>query len=197
MNWNTLTVEQYQLIMQVYASDMDAFEKEINICSMLSGKTPSDIEAMELGEYTELKKRISFIFDKPPEGKPRLFWKRYRFIYDIRRINTGRFVSIQTFLQGGIVENLHNLAACIIKPTWGKYRPENHERYAEDMKRAPLVSILSSMLFFCNLFEQSVAALVDQVNNSPETKIAPETLTLLKKSLDGLFMPNDLQNMKG
>lgn len=197
MNWQTLTVEQYQLIMQVHNSDMDAFDKEINICSMLSGKTPTDIEAMELGDYTELKRRISFVFEQPPQAKAKQFWKGYRFIYDIRKINTGRFVSVQTFLQGGIIENLHNLAACIIKPAFGRYKPENHEKYAEDMKGAPLVSILSSMLFFCQLFEKSVAALVDQVNSNPETKIPQETLILLKKNLDGLFTLSDSRNTKG
>lgn len=193
MNWQTLTVEQYQLIMQVQNSDMDAFDKEINICSMLSGKTPTDIEAMELGDYTELKKKISFVFEQPPQAKAKQFWKGYRFIYDVRKINTGRFKSVQTFLQGGIIDNLHNLAACIIKPAFGKYKPELHEKYAEDMKGAPLVAILSSMLFFCQLFEKSVEALVDSVEMTPEMrKIAIH----LKENLDGLFTQKDLPSMK-
>ena len=191
MNWNTITVEQYQTIMQVIASDMDELDKEINVCALITGKTPTDIEAMSLEDYTDLKRRVSFVYGKPPEGKAKTAWEGYRFIYDIGKINTGRFISVNTFMAGGIVENLHNLAACIVKPVFGKYKAEHHEKYAADMKQAPLVAILSSCVFFCQLFEKSVLALVDQINLNPEMKIPPEILTNLKNSLVGLFTPND------
>lgn len=187
MNWNTITVEQYQTIMQVISSDMDDLDKEINVCALATGKTPTDIEAMSMEDYTNLKRRVSFIYGKPPEGKARQAWKGYRFIYDIGKINTGRFISVQTFMAGGIVENLHNLAACIVKPMFGRYKAEHHEKYANDMKQAPLVSILSSCVFFCKLFEQSVVALVDQINLNPEMEIPQEMLTNLRANLDGLF----------
>jgi hypothetical protein len=193
MNWNTITVEQYQTIMKVIASDMDDLDKEINVCALVTGQTPTDIEALTLEDYTNLKRRVSFVYGKPPEGKAKTAWKGYRFIYDIGKINAGRFISVNTFMAGGIVDNLHNLAACIVKPVFGRYKAEHHEKYANDMKQAPLVSILSSCVFFCKLFEQSVLALVDQINNSPEMMIPPEILTNLKNALDGLFTRSDLQ----
>jgi hypothetical protein len=192
MNWNTITVEQYQTIMKVIASDMDELDKEINVCALVAGITPTDIEAMSLEDYADLKRRISFIYSKPPEGKARQAWKGYRFIYDIGKINTGRFVSVNTFMAGGIVENLHNLAACIVKPMFGKYKAEHHEKYANDMKQAPLVSILSSCVFFCNLLEQSVVALVEGIGKTEMTAENREKLTNLKASLGGLSMSNDL-----
>jgi hypothetical protein len=157
------------------------------------GKTPTDIEAMSLEDYTNLKRRVSFIYGKPPDGKARQAWKGYRFIYDVGKINTGRFVSINTFMAGGIVENLHNLAACIVKPVFGRYKAEHHEKYANDMKQAPLVAILSSCVFFCQLFEKSVLALVDQISKTEMTEGNRQTLTNLKAALDGLFTRNDLQ----
>jgi hypothetical protein len=197
MNWNTITVEQYQMVMQVIAAKMDDLDEDINVCSILTGKTPTDIEAMSLEDYTNLKRRVSFIYGKPPEGKPRTAWKGYRFIYDIGKINAGRFISVNTFMAGGIVENLHNLAACIVKPVFGRYKAEHHEKYAADMKQAPLVYILSSCVFFCQLFERSVLALVDQINLNPEMEIPAEMLTNLKAALDGLFTPKDSQHITG
>jgi len=197
MNWNTITVEQYQTIMQVITSDMDDLDKEINVCALAVGKTPTDIEAMSLQDYTDLKRRVSFIYGKPPEGKAKTAWKGYRFIYDVGKINTGRFVSINTFMAGGIVENLHNLAACIVKPVFGRYKAEHHEKYANDMKQAPLVAILSSCVFFCQLFEKSVLALVDQISKTEMTEGNRQTLTNLKAALDGLFTPNDSQPITG
>jgi hypothetical protein len=197
MNWNTITVEQYQTVMQVIASDMDELDKEINVCALLTGKTPTDIEALSLEDYTNLKRRVSFVYGKPPEGKAKTAWKGYRFIYDIGKINAGRFISVNTFMAGGIVENLHNLAACIVKPIFGKYKAENHEKYAADMKQAPLVSILSSCVFFCQLFEKSVLALVDQVSGMEVTAENRQTLISLKSSLDGLFTRNDSPPITG
>jgi hypothetical protein len=197
MNWNTITVEQYQTVMQVIASDMDDLDKEINVCALLSGKTPSDIEAMDLSDYIALKKRLSFVYGKPPEGKAKTAWKGYRFIYDIGKINTGRFISVQTFMAGGLIENLHNLAACIVTPIFSKYRAERHEIYANDMKQAPLVAIISSCVFFCTLYEKSVLALVDQVSGMEMTAENRQTLTNLKSSLDGLFTRSDSQPITG
>jgi len=174
---------------------MDDLDKEINVCALAAGKTPTDIEAMSLEDYTNLKRQVSFVYGKPPEGKPRTAWKGYRFIYDIGKINAGRFISVNTFMAGGIVENLHNLAACIVKPVFGRYKAEHHEKYAADMKQAPLVYILSSCVFFCQLFEQSVLALVDQINLNPEMEIPPEMLTNLKNSLAGLFTPSDSRHI--
>jgi hypothetical protein len=189
-NWQTLTVEDYQLLMQVQNSDLDDFEKEIQICSMLADCTPSDIEAMPFGDYVELKRRISFVYEKPPEAKPKLYWRKYRFIYDVRKINTGRYISIQTFLAGGLIDNLHNLAACIVNPRFGKYDATKHEEYANDLKAAPLVYILSSMLFFCNLFEQSVAAIAETIPAEQMTEETKKAVILLRKNLDGLFTQN-------
>jgi hypothetical protein len=193
-NWQTLTVEDYQLLMQVQSSDLDDFEKEIQICSMLADCTPSDIEAMPYGDYIDLKREISFIYEKPPEAKPKMYWRGYRFIYDVRNINTGRYISIQTFLQGGLIDNLHNLAACIVNPRFSKYDASKHEEYANDLKDAPLVYILSSMLFFCQLFEKSVTAIIDKVTPETMTSEEMQAVILLKKNLDGLFMRNGLQH---
>jgi len=193
-NWQTLTVEDYQLLMQVQSSDLDDFEKEIQICSMLANCTPSDIEAMDFGDYVELKKQISFVYEKPPEAKPKMFWRGYKFIYDVRKINTGRYISIQTFLQGGLVGNLHNLAACIVNPRFGRYDATRHEEYANDMKSAPLVYIMSSMLFFCQLLEQSVSAIIDNVTPETMTEELTQTVILLRKNLDGLFTQNVSQH---
>ena len=185
-NWQTITVGEYQHLMKLIYSDMDEFDKEINICACLSGKTPTDIEALDFGDYVELKKRLSWVYSTPPKSEPRKYWKRYRFIYDIRKINTGRYISLQTFLGGGIVEQLPNLAACIIKPRWGMYDATNHEQYAADIMEAPFILVYSNLLFFCELFTNFIQASLPEAN-SPEMQ---KVLTHLKSNLDGLFIAN-------
>ena len=189
-NWQTITVGEYQYLMKIIHSDMDEFEKEIQVCACLKGCTPTDIEAMTFGGFIDLKKEISWIFSDPPKAKPVRKWKRYKFIYDIRKINTGRYASIQFFLQAGLVDNLHNLAATIIKPRWRRYDATRHEDYAEDIKDAPFLSVYSGLVFFCRLFIEFIRVNLDRIAE-PKMK---ETLIYLRHNLDGLFMLNDLQN---
>ena len=176
------------MVLEIMASEKDEVDKDMEICAILSKRTLTDIEAMTLGEYKELKKLVSFVYSKPPVAKARQTWKRYRFIYDIAKINTGMFVSVQYFLAGGIEKNLHNLAACIVKPLFGKYDAKKHEKYANDLKDAPLVYILSSMLFFCELFKNTLLAMALEANKKNPTPEGAKALTLLKSNLDGLYM---------
>jgi hypothetical protein len=191
-NWFTLTVEEYQTLMGYVNSDLQDLDKEIQVCALLAGKTPTDIEAMQWDEFIELKKKVSFVYSTPPNTKPVKRCRGYSFIYDIRKINTGRYISIQYFLQQDFVSNLHNLAACIIKPRWGKYDPTNHEKYASDVKQMPFIHVYSSLLFFCEIFTSTVIEVVKESNKIPEN-ILPQ-LMLLKNHLVGCFMPSVSQS---
>ena len=170
---------------------MHEFDKEINVCACLSNQTPYDIENLDFGDYTQLKRKINWVYNTPPKAAPVNHWNRYQFIYDIRKINTGRYISLQSFLQVGIVENLHNLAAVIIKPRWGKYDPTLHEKYAEDIGNAPFIAVYSSLLFFCALFSEFIR---HSLPADMTTKEGQNLLILLRNSLDGLFMPSDSQS---
>jgi len=191
MGWQRLTIAHYQAVMKVLAAEgIDDLDKELEVCSILSGKTVAEIEAMNLGEYTDLKKGIDFVFGKPPTVKPRLWWKGFRFIYDIREVNVGRYISMKYFLQGDIVQNMHHLAAIITRPLWGRYRPELHEQYAERLKDAPYVAVYSSLVFFCKLYQaMSLEAAERVAKMHPE---ATELVNLLKSNLHGFTMWSDL-----
>lgn len=193
MNWNTITIEQYQAVAKIIqAKDLDDTDKEINIAAIVSGKTVADIEAMNIGEWRQLQQQVKFIYNEVPEYKPRFSWKAYRFIYDVNKINVGRFITAKYF-QTDLVGNLHHLAASVCKPLLRRYNPEKHEKYAQDLKQAPFAALYSSMVFFCHNFQVlSLKVAQEAAKTSPEAK---EIYTHLKNALDGLPMSKDLQNI--
>jgi hypothetical protein len=185
--WQTITVGEWMQALEIRASDKDDIEKDIAFCALISGKTESEIEALNWADFTELKRKADSAFQETQESKPLFRWKKYRFIYDPLKINAGQYVSIQYFLNDGIEKNLHNLAACIVKPLgfFKKYDARKHQQYANDLKNAPLAAIRGSMVFFCNLFQNLTEAIVAEIEKMPGMN-GMETLTLLKKSLAGL-----------
>ena len=197
LNWNNITVGEYQTFMEVLNdTSIDDVDREMLLCSLLSGKTVADIEAMNLGQYHDLKKSISWAFEKPPQVKPRFRWRGYRFIYDIREVNAGRLISFNYFSESkNPAANLHHLAALITKPLFKKYRPENHEQYANDLKDCPYIYVHRSLVFFWELFTRLALATAKEA--AKESQEASEILTLLQSNLDGFTISKGLPNTSG
>jgi hypothetical protein len=190
--WQTITVSEWMQAIEIKASDKDDLEKDIAFCALISGKTEEEIEALDWRDFTELKRKADEVYTKVPDSTPLFRWGKYRFVYDPLKINAGQYVSIQYFLNDGIEKNLHNLAACIVKPLgfFKKYDAKKHQQYANDLKNAPLAAIRGSMVFFCNLFLHLMRAIADEVAKDPKMVNKMELLTLLKRNLDGLSISN-------
>lgn len=197
MNWQTITVGQYQQVFRIMQDTaFDEFEKEVQIAALLSGHTEREVEALTLEEYKLLKQRVGFAFESIPAMPQRMKkWKQYAFIYDIRKLTAGRYISIQHFINGAdkkpeiLVNNLHHLAACLVDPEGG-YRAEDHEQYAADMLECPFVALYHSMVFFCNLYNLSIRTLLPYLEAEAKAKGATKeqiaaALTPLSKGLAG------------
>lgn len=196
MNWQTITIAQYQ---QVYATlksfHYDDFEKEIQITALLSGKTEAQVEALTMPEYKKLKQQVSFVFqDIPKEGRRIHGWKRYRIIYDLRRLGSGRYVTVQNILRGDLVENLHQLLAVVVEKRnhVGQYRYDarKHQEYANDLQQAPFLACYHAAVFFCNLWNLSIHNLAPYLEKEAKAKgVSPnlitEAMTHLSKSSVG------------
>lgn len=181
MNWQTITVGQYQQVFRILQdSAFDDFEKEVQVSALLSGHTEREVEALTLEEYKLLKQRIGFAFEAIPAMHQRMKkWQEYTFIYDIRKLTTGRYISIQHFISGAdkkpeiLVNNLHHLAACLVEPADG-YKAELHEQYAADMQECPFLHLYHSMVFFCNLYNLSIKTLLPYLEEEAKKKGATQ-----------------------
>ena len=197
ITWQNITVGQYQQLYAIMKSEADDFDKELQIVALLSGMTQAEVEALPLDKYKAMKAATLWAFEDIPEGKPIKRFGKYKLIRKVQDLDAGRYISLQGFLQMDMVENLHNLMACIVKPRWRKYNGDNHEQYAEDCRNAPFLALYQTMVFFCKVFNNSMQDLqpflASQIQTAPNlTKDQKaEQLANLKNTLAGLPMLNE------
>lgn len=206
--WNKLTVEQVQRIDMVRrkAKDTDTLaDIECEILAIIRSVPLSVIDSMAWLEFIEARKSLSFLEDQPnsqPIDFIRIGKKRYRFIYDIRQMPFARYIEGKTFAQD-FSQSMHKLAATMIMPQkrgfWGwkddKYDASKHERYANDMLKAPYDAVYASAVFFCNLFKNWIMASRDYMINQEVSKgmtqaEAERVVNDLCKYLDGIIPAN-------
>lgn len=192
ITWQNITTGQYQDLYTLIGSELDPLEKEVQCIAMLANMTILQVEALPLDKYKALRRSTMWAFEQPPQGKLITRFGKYKLIRDVRDLDTGRYISIQTFLQMDLIANLHNLTACIIKPRWGKYDGAKHQQYADDCRNAPFLAVYQTMVFFCNLSNDSMKALepflADELKGSKhltKDQIA-DSLLILKNTLAGL-----------
>ena len=154
MNWNELTVEQYQRIYPIITSDLSDEKKLQQIVFDLEGKdcTAADLER-KMGEYAFLSQ-----MDIKPKAMKRfkVNGRWYRFNYDIDKMPAARYIEVKTFMGGDFVNNMHMIMASTVVPIkrkWfgfvdAKYEAMNHSFYAKDMQDANFIDCYGSLVFF-------------------------------------------------
>lgn len=208
--WNKLTIQQAQEIDRIRQLDAPPLHIEVELIATINNLSIDEVDSMEWGKYTELRKTLDF-FQELPSGKPIEFVmigkKRYRFIYDIRQMPFARYIEGKTF-SVSFMQNLHKLAASMSIPqrkTWygkwvdQKYNAAKHSEYAEDLLQAPFEAVYSSAVFFYHLYrlwiESSKVYLIKEQMKTGKTMEEAEKLVRdLCKYLDGNTPLKPLQN---
>lgn len=144
----------------------------VKTLAILTNRTEAQIDSLSIADLKEQLKEIDFITKTKPEPKPKDFIKingrQYRCIYDIRNIPYARYIETKYF-GSDITNNLHKIAASMIMPmkkTWrgwklAKYDASKHDEYAQDLLGAPFESVYGSVVFFCQVFADSIMNLKD------------------------------------
>jgi hypothetical protein len=174
MNWSDVTLWQYQQIENLLAKRGDDTELDLAVKSLaiLTNRTETQIDSLSISELKEQLKTIEFLNTTKPEPKTqdyiKIGKKKYRCIYDIRKMPYARYVEAKYFASD-ITNNLHKIAASMIMPmklTWrgwklAKYDASKHDEYAQDLLSAPFEQVYGSVVFFCQVFADSIINLKD------------------------------------
>jgi hypothetical protein len=215
MNWNDLTVWQYQQIYPIVTKpekDWTNLDVESKLVGILYNLTDTQVDSLSVGEFNKMKATLGFLDDKI-EGKPVKYTevngKRYKFIYDVQQIKAARYIETKVF-STDLVGNLHKLAASMVMPqrkTWygrwvdEKYDAAKHSQYAEDLQGAKFMHVYQSVVFFYQVYrnwiEVSQAYLVQEMmNQGMSTELALKAVQILCETLDGSIAPNLLPTTK-
>jgi hypothetical protein len=115
MSWDKLNVFQYQQLISALNIE-DATDQNMRLIAILNGWTDNQVDSLSVEQYAKEKAKIGFLNDSI-EGKPvkviKVNGKRYKCVYDVRKLPSGRYIESKVFSQD-LVGNLHKLAASMV-----------------------------------------------------------------------------------
>jgi len=214
MTWKDINVFQYQQIMDLYASakDMSELDLAYKVTGIVMDLTENQIDSLPVDQLRPLLEQIRFVHEQPkpqPQKYIKVNGKRYRCIYDVRKIPSARYIETKYFDQDRI-GNLHKLAASMVMPqkrNWlgmwvdDKYDAGKHTEYSDDMLAAPITAILGSVVFFYQVYNNWIKSskdyLISQMILTGMSKYQAEKLYIhLCSTMDGYIRPNWWLNTK-
>lgn len=206
MNWKDISVFQWQQLNDLFIKSKNLTELDLAVQSaaICTNKTENEIDSLPLKELNSLLKQISFIHEeiKPqPQKFIQINKRRYKCIYDVRKIPAARYIETKHFGQD-VNGNLHKIAACMVVPmkkSWfgwkvDKYEAARHEEYAQDMLEAPITAILGSVVFFYQVYKNWIKSSKDYLIKEMMTKMtryqAEVVYQTLCDTMDGYTRPS-------
>jgi hypothetical protein len=179
---NELRLEQYQKYMKLITNNEPSEfvnQKTIEIFCDLPLK---DIAKINYNSVSEILEHFNKLFSAKNNLIPtfKLAGKKFGFIPDLENMSFGEYVDLDEYLKD--IDNWHRAMAVlyrpVIKEVKGLYQIEDYkgsDQYAEVMKFAPLDVVLGSMVFFYNLSNELLNAMIaylqHQVTEHSETLV--------------------------
>jgi hypothetical protein len=190
----------------------DSIEQDIKLISILYNITENEVDNLSVNEYHKYKNSLQFL-SKEISGKPvkyiKVKNKRYRCIYDIRNMPSGRYIESKVFSKD-FGNNLHKISASMVIPQkrnfigiWkdDKWDASKHEQYANDLLEANFAEVYHSIVFFYHVYRNWMEVSKDYLIQKMiaagmnHTEAKKEVLNLLN-ILDGNIVPRLLPTMK-
>lgn len=203
MNWKDITIWQWQQMQNLLAKSKDYTELDIAVKSLaiLTNQTESQIDSLTIKQLGVELEKIKFVTDTAPTPRTvdfiKVGKKRYRCIYDVRKLPYSRYLETK-FFTTDVTMNLHKIAASMVMPmklTWrgwrvAKYDASKHDEYAQDLLGASFEEVYGSVVFFCQVFSDSIKSLADyfkeeMMKAGMTTAEAETTVAALCESMDG------------
>jgi hypothetical protein len=209
--WDKINVFQYQQMLPVLKME-DTIQQDGRLISILYNITENEVDNLSLVTYLKYKESLSFLKTEIT-GKPvryiKVNNKRYRCVYDIRNMPSGRYIESKVFSKD-FGNNLHNISASMVIPQkknffgfWkdDKWDASKHEEYATDLLEANFAQVYHSIVFFYHVYRNWMEVSKDYLivkmmeAGMSQSEARKEVLNLLN-ILDGNIVPRLLPTMK-
>ena len=215
MTWKDVTVWQWIQLQNLLQKTEGLTELDIAVKSLaiLTDQTENQIDSLSVKDLNKQLLKIKFITETAPQPKPvdfiKLKNKRYRCLYDVRKLPYSRYLETKYF-GADTVLNLHKIGASMVMPmkkTWrgwklAKYDASKHDEYSQDLLEAPFEQLYGSIVFFCQTFADSIRSLADYFKEDlmakgMTTREAEIVIATLCESMDGFTRLQLLPTTKG
>jgi len=160
MNWNKITVRQYQDIFPIITDEgLTDLDKLVKIISILTGKNEDIIDSWPIDRLNDYKHLFEFDFKKEAKKRVKVNGRYYRFNWEVNKLKAARYIEAKTFVGDGLFQNLHRIMASCVVPQRKvglfyfdkKYNAADHDKYATDLLDAPFPFVYNACVFFCQL----------------------------------------------
>jgi hypothetical protein len=208
--WADITVFQWQQLTTIFTdTDNSDLDMIVKAGAVVLGKTEHEIDSWGMDRIKAMGRDIAFLHE-PLEPKAArtidVNGRRYRCIYDIGRMPAARYIESKHFGTDPN-GNLHRIAASMVMPQrklfkWGpwvddRYDAARHGDYSEDMLAAPVTAVLGSVVFFCEVYRNTMwglrAFMIRNILKANPTMTEPEAAEMYIRSCidtDGIIQQN-------
>jgi hypothetical protein len=144
-SWEGITIQKFvDYYRAAHAKDVDEFDKELHLLSILTGLDVSDIECLALSDIKMLIEKTSFvkqldIKDNLP-GKFICKGKWFKVNYEVNKLSGGQYIDLMDFCKDDakIMENLHFIIATITTPLTLFFFEEKYDHITNRKRRTEL-----------------------------------------------------------
>lgn len=208
--FNELTVGEYQEIYSIATGKDDDLDKSIQFVSILTGLTWEQVSDLDIGDFNKVIREIDIIFsnhviDTEIINTCKVDGKKYNIIHNPRKLKSGQYIDVQTFMKGNVILNMHKLFACLLRRRgWfgvGKYNGKDHEVISEGVRDMNFITVHATCVFFLSLWNNSIAAIRDYLKEELQrtgNQTAQEITEMdLQNIMAGSITQRRYQNLKG
>jgi hypothetical protein len=194
MNWNKITVRQYQDILPIITDGtLSDIDKLVKVISILTGYNEDFIDSWPVERLNDYRHLFEFDFKKEAKKRIKVNGRYYRFNWEVNKLKAARYIEAKTFVGGGLFQNLHKIMASCVMPqrkVMGfyfdkKYNAANHDKYANDLLDAPFPFVYNACVFFCLLLMKWIDVTLSY-SEELKGRMTVNQIAALKQSLQSI-----------
>ena len=159
-SYKEMTLQMYEHLSNIAESDTDDIEKQIQMVSVLTGKSVKEVEDLPISEYHSLAKKTVFLMREPAveqikSNTVKINERVYVITNDVTKITTAQYIDFQEYMKQG--KNLANVLSTLLVPKGKKYGEADFLEVKKDIERLPICTALGLYAFFLQRFAKLIA----------------------------------------
>lgn len=158
-SYKEMTLQMYEHLSKIAESDTDDIEKQIQMVSVLTGKSVKEVEDLPISVYHSLAKKTVFLMREPAveqikSNTVKINERVYVITNDVTKITTAQYIDFQEYMKQG--KNLANVLSTLLVPKGEKYGEADFMEVKKDIERLPICTALGLYAFFLQRFAKLI-----------------------------------------
>lgn len=158
-SYKEMTLQMYEHLSKIAESDTDDIEKQIQMVSVLTGKSVKEVEDLPISVYHSLAKKTVFLMREPAveqikSNTVKINERVYVITNDVTKITTAQYIDFQEYMKQG--KDLTNVLSTLLVPKGEKYGEADFLEVKKDIERLPICTALGLYAFFLQRFAKLI-----------------------------------------